>query len=46
MEQKWGDLYAIALRSWRNNWSELSTYFKYPQEIRTLIYTTNSMDSY
>ena len=46
MEQKWGDLYAIALRSWRNNWSELSTYFKYPQEIRTLIYTTNSMESY
>ena len=46
MEQKWGDLYAIALRSWRNHWDELATYFKYPQEIRTLIYTTNSMESY
>ncbi|HCH6634801.1 TPA: IS256 family transposase, partial [Clostridioides difficile] len=36
----------VALRSWRSNWNELATYFKYPQEIRTLIYTTNSMESY
>ena len=46
VEQKWDKQYAIALRSWRNNWDELATYFKYPQEIRTLIYTTNSMESY
>lgn len=46
LEEKWGDKYAIALRSWRNNWDELSTYFKYPEYIRTLIYTTNSMESY
>lgn len=46
LEKKWSDRYEIALRSWRNNWNELSTYFKYPQEIRTLIYTTNSMESY
>lgn len=46
LEEKWSDKYAIALRSWRNNWDELSTYFKYPQEIRTLIYTTNTMESY
>ncbi|MPM80380.1 IS256 family transposase ISDku1 [bioreactor metagenome] len=46
MEEKWRDNYAIAFRSWRNNWNELSVYFKYPQEIRTLIYTTNSMESY
>ena len=46
LEEKWGKNYAIALRSWRNNWDELATYFKYPQEIRTLIYTTNSMESY
>lgn len=46
LEEKWNDKYEIALRSWRNNWNELSTYFKYPQEIRTLIYTTNSMESY
>lgn len=46
LEEKWGQHYAIALRSWRNNWDELATYFKYTQEIRTLIYTTNSMESY
>ncbi|MDK2587472.1 IS256 family transposase [Romboutsia sedimentorum] len=46
LEEKWGHHYAIALRSWRNNWDELATYFKYPQEIRTLIYTTNSIESY
>ena len=46
LEEKWVDKYAIALRSWRNNWDELSTYFKYPEYIRTLIYTTNSMESY
>ena len=47
LKEEYKDInYAIALRSWRNNWDELSTYFKYPQEIRTLIYTTNSMESY
>ena len=29
LESKWSDKYAIALRSWRNNLDELSTYFKY-----------------
>lgn len=46
LEEKWGDKYAIAIRSWRNNWSELATFFKYPPEIRKLIYTTNSIESY
>ncbi|WP_227452315.1 transposase [Clostridioides sp. ES-S-0108-01] len=36
----------MALRSWQSNWNELAIYFKYPQEIRTLIYTTNSTKSY
>ena len=45
LEEKWDDKYAIALRSWRNNWDELSTYFKYPEHIRTLIYTTNAMEA-
>lgn len=45
-EQKWGDKYLIAIRSWKNNWDELATFFKYPQEIRKIIYTTNSMESY
>lgn len=45
-EQKWGDKYLIAIRSWKNNWDELATFFKYPKEIRKIIYTTNAMESY
>lgn len=45
-EQKWGDKYLIAIRLWKNNWDELATFFKYPKEIRKIIYTTNAMESY
>lgn len=45
-EEKWGANYSIAIRSWRNNWNELATFFKYPEEIRRIIYTTNAMESY
>lgn len=46
LEQKWGDKYLIAIKSWRNNWNELATFFKYPPEIRKIIYKTNAMESY
>jgi putative transposase len=42
----WGDKYAIAIRSWENNWAALSTYFDYPAQIRRLIYTTNAIEGY
>lgn len=45
-EEKWQKKYPMCVSSWRNNWAELSTYFKYPQEMRTLIYTTNSMENF
>lgn len=45
-EDKWKEKYSIAIRSWRNNWEELSTFFKYPQEIRKIIYITNAIESY
>nr|WP_215905098.1 IS256 family transposase [Treponema phagedenis] len=45
-EEKWGSKYPTCVDSWRRNWAELSTYFKYPQEMRTLIYTTNSMENF
>lgn len=45
-EQKWGDKYLIAIRSWKTNWEELAAFFKYPPEIRKIIYTTNAMESY
>lgn len=46
LHEKWGDKYAIAIRSWQNNWEDLATFFAYPGEIRRLIYTTNSVEGY
>ena len=46
LKKQWNDKYAIAVRSWENNWDELSTFFDYPAEIRRLIYTTNSIVGY
>lgn len=43
--QKWDVKYPYISKSWRNNWEELSTFFKYPEEIRRLIYTTNPIES-
>ena len=45
-KDKWNDKYPSCVRSWENNWAELATYFKYPQEIRTLIYTTNTIEAF
>lgn len=45
-EEKWGKKYPMCVNSWRNNWAELSTYFKYPEGIRKLIYTTNSIENF
>lgn len=45
-EEKWGKKYSYAIKSWENNWESLSTFFKYPEEIRKLIYTTNPIESY
>ena len=44
--EKWGDKYAVAIRSWQNNWEDLATFFAYPAEIRRLIYTTNAVEGY
>ena len=44
--EQWGQKYASAVRSWENNWEELSTFFDYPAEIRRLIYTTNTIEGY
>lgn len=43
---KWARKYPQILKSWDANWAELSTYFKYPQEVRTLIYTTNAVEGF
>jgi transposase-like protein len=46
LEENWGKKYPSSIASWRNNWPQLSTYFKYPQEIRKIIYTTNSIENF
>ncbi|TBL67091.1 IS256 family transposase [Paenibacillus thalictri] len=45
-EEAWGSKYPLIVRSWRSNWDELATFFKYPPELRKLIYTTNMIESY
>jgi transposase-like protein len=46
LEETWGGKYGAAIRSWQNNWEDLSTFFEFPQEIRRLIYTTNTVEGY
>lgn len=46
LDLKWAGKYPIMIKSWLNNWNRLSQYFKYPKEIRTIIYTTNIIESF
>ena len=46
LETKWGKKYPVVIESWHRNWSKLTTYFKYSAEIRTLIYTTNTIEGF
>ena len=45
-EEAWKGKYLYAVRSWRANWQCLSTFFKYPPEIRRIIYTTNPIENF
>ena len=45
LEEKWGTKYPIVINSWRNKWDNLSNYFKYPEDIRRIMYTTNIIES-
>lgn len=45
-DEKWSSKYPKIVISWRSNWANLSTYFKYPQEVRKLIYTTNAIEGF
>lgn len=44
MREKWGKKYPYAIKSWENNWDVISPFFKYPEEIRKIIYTTNIIE--
>ena len=45
LEEKWGKKYPVVIKSWKDKWDNLSAYFKYPHEIRRIIYTTNIIES-
>lgn len=45
MKEKWSDKYPNAIKSWEDNWDNLSTFFEFPRNIRKIIYTTNVIES-
>ena len=46
LKEIWNGQYAVAIRSWDNNWEDLATFFDYPAAIRRMIYTTNAVEGY
>ena len=45
-KDKWDSKYPKIYKSWHDNWATLSTYFKYPEAVRRLIYTTNAIEGF
>jgi putative transposase len=43
--QKWDDKYSYAVKSWRDNWEDLTAFYGFPVEIRRIIYTTNLIEN-
>lgn len=46
LSEKWSKKYPVVIGSWQRNWEKLTTYFAYPEAIRKLIYTTNTIEGY
>lgn len=46
LEEKWGAQYPMVIKSWKNNWDPLTTYFKHSSDVRRLIYTTNPIEGF
>lgn len=44
LDEKWGNKYKHAINTWKNNWGNISTFFRYPPELRKLIYTSNAIE--
>jgi len=42
---KWDSKYSYAVKSWRDNWEDLTVFFEFPVEIRKIIYTTNLIEN-
>ncbi len=46
LSDKWSKKYPVVIKSWQDNWHKLSTYFKYTEDIRRIIYTTNTIEGF
>ena len=46
LSEKWGKKYPAVMKSWNEHWENLSQYFKYPEELRRIIYTTNIVEGF
>jgi putative transposase len=46
LDEKWGKKYPVPVQSWYNNWDTLSTFFEYNDQIRKVIYTTNTVEGF
>lgn len=45
-EEKWKEKYPAMIMSWKRNWEQLATFFNYDQEVRRIMYTTNSIEGF
>jgi transposase-like protein len=45
LENTWGTRYPLSIKSWRTNWPYLATYYRYPPELRPIMYTTNAVEA-
>ena len=43
--EKWEDKYPRAMKRWYDNWDAVSPIFKFSKDVRTVIYTTNAIES-
>lgn len=46
LSEKWSKKYPVVIKSWQDNWHKLSTYFKYTEDIKRIIYTTNTIEGF
>ena len=46
VNKKWGKKYPSAIKSWKNNWDELTTFLKFSPHLRKMLYTTNIIENF
>ncbi|PLT29047.1 IS256 family transposase [Peribacillus deserti] len=46
LKELWEKKYPTVIKSWEENWLELTAFFHYPPIIRKMIYTTNTVEGF